>query len=309
MIITLSLNPCIDRILRIQKFNYGGMNRVVESQDDACGKAVNLALVAAELGAKVKCVGLLPDEDGTAVSKRLHHAGVQTDFLGVPGRLRVNIKLLDDEQRITTEINERGAPVGGDVPELLTARILSALNPGDWLILSGSMPNGFSPDYYAELIKRLRGICNCALDAEGEALKLGIIEGPALIKPNKAELEILLGRKVEGMDDAISAATAIRRDHHVGRVVVSMGELGAVMIDEAGALIAPAVKVKVNSTVGAGDSMLAALCCGLSVGKSSEGAFRMGMAAAAACVASEGLQLAEHARYESMLVKTSIRRL
>ena len=308
MIVTLSLNPCIDRTICVDKFLYGGMNRSVSTRDDACGKAVNLALVASSLGAEAKCVGLLPVEDGQKIAARLEKAGVLTQFLAVPGRLRVNIKLFDESQNVITEINERGSPAPDGTVDALWALLEREIHEGDWLVLTGSMPGGFGTDYYAQLAQRLGKRCRCVLDAEGEPLLAGISARPAMIKPNRAELEKLLSRKLHAFDEVLDAARKLH-DDGIERVVVSLGEEGALMVDDEGALFAPALKVCVRSTVGAGDSMIAGMLTGFARGCGREEAFSMGVAAAASSVASEGTQLVDAQVYCRMAEKTIVRRL
>ncbi len=308
MIITVSLNPSIDRTLSVQGFEYGGTNRVIKARDDAGGKATNLALVASALGAKAMCVGLLPEMDGAITRARLDAAGVKTAFVQVPGRLRVNIKLLDEAQGAITEINERGCSVDAASVDELTRLVFDTVGPGDVLVLTGSMPPGINLAYYAELARCCKGKCRCAIDAEGEPLELGVRENPDLIKPNRHELELLVGRKLSSLGEIASAAQEIQSSG-VGAVCVTMGGEGAVYVDAEGALFAPALKLKARSTVGAGDSMLAGLLCGLQQGKDRMRAFAMGVAAAAASVVSEGTSLVDANVYWDMMGRTTIQRL
>ena len=109
MICAVCLNPCIDRTVEIDKFTYGGMNRILTSREDGCGKGVNVALVARELGMESACIGYLFEENGELISERLKEAGAQEDCIWLPGRVRTNMKVFDRENSRITEINESGA--------------------------------------------------------------------------------------------------------------------------------------------------------------------------------------------------------
>lgn len=300
MIITVSLNPSIDRTLAVERFEYGSMNRVQNARDDACGKAVNLAIVAGTLGAQAVCVGLLPEDGGARIERRLEAHGVETRFIHVPGRVRVNIKLLDQAKRVITEINERGETATeaqlSELGELISARA----GPGDFLVLTGSMPPGCPQSAYETMIRAAPQGVRCVLDAEGDPLRLAIRAKPFLIKPNRLELEQLLGKKLDSIEQVREAAHGLIQSG-VSLVAVTLGPEGALLTDGEQTLFAPPIRLQARSTVGAGDSMLAGLLTGFSRGEALERAFRMGVAAASASVVSEGTRLVDADTYGQML--------
>ncbi|MDL2206943.1 1-phosphofructokinase family hexose kinase [Eubacteriales bacterium OttesenSCG-928-N13] len=308
MITTVSLNPSVDRTLSIDGFHYGGMNRVMSSRDDACGKAVNLAIVLSRLGASSSCIGFLAQQGATAFEQRLNENGVSHRFISTPGRVRVNIKLFDEQQHVITEINERGERVTQDDLAQLMQLAQQYARQSEYLVLTGSLPPGCPEDYYETLIRSVGDTCRCVLDADGAPFAKGLMAKPYFIKPNRAELESHLGRRLDTMDEIGRAADALVRQG-IALVCVTMGDQGALMASDDGLLFAPPLPLKVRSTVGAGDSLIGGVLHGLRSGEALADAFRMGVAAASASVVSEGTDLVDADIYRQMLDKTIVKRL
>ena len=282
MITSVSLNPSIDRTLGVENFTTGGLNRVLSQTDVAAGKGVNVALAAAALGADSECIGFMYQEGGSLFEKRLHQGNVHSDFLWCNGAVRVNVKVFDRSRGEITELNSSGTPVTEAQLEEMTRLVREHARKSDMLILSGSLPPACPVDYYKILAAAAEGEnCRVILDADGERLRAGIQARPFLIKPNRYELELLTGRKLDSIDLLLEAAQDCIRAG-VGAVAVSMGGEGALITDGKTALRTPGLKVEVKSTVAAGDSMIAGMAVGLSKGASLENAFRLGVAAATA---------------------------
>ena len=282
MITCVSLNPSIDRTLAVPRLVSGGLNRVASQTDVAAGKGVNVALAAAALGERAACIGFMYREGARLFEERLAGAGVAGDFVMCDGAVRVNVKVLDEERGEITEINSSGAPVTeAQLAQMAELALRHARNSGV-MILSGSLPQGCPGDYYrvlGEIAGKAR--CRVILDADGERLRLGLAAKPFLIKPNRSELELLAGRRLETVDALLDAALGCVRAG-VGVAAVSMGGDGALITDGKTALRTPGMKVEIRSTVAAGDSMIAGLAAGFGRGYSLEDAFRLGVAAATA---------------------------
>ena len=306
MITAVSMNPSIDKSLTIERFQYGSMNRVMSSRRDAGGKAINMSVVASTLGLQVKCVGFLWRENGRFIENRLLENGVESEFLWLDGAVRTNLKVLDAEQGVVTEINEPGGQVSEEDLEKLTGLVCAQAEDSDFLVLTGSLPPGCPKDFYARLIRAVEGLpCKCVLDAEGEALHLGLQARPNLIKPNRMELEMAVGRRLDSRSDVVKAAAELARSG-IDWVAVSLGGAGALLTDGEKTLFAPALKVPVNSTVGAGDSMVAGMLSGLLAEAPMEEVLRRGVACAAASVMAEGTRLTDKATYKSLLGQIKI---
>lgn len=280
MITSVSLNPSIDRTLTVDNFTAGGLNRVLGQTDVAAGKGVNVALAAAVLGADSECIGFMYREGGSLFEKRLHEGGVHSDFMWCEGAVRVNVKVFDRSRGEITELNSSGTPVTEDQLAEMTRLVQDHARRADTMILSGSLPPACPVDYY-RILAEVAGAegCRVILDADGERLRAGMKAKPFLIKPNRYELELLTGRKLDSIDLLLEAAQDCIREG-VGAVAVSMGGEGALITDGRNAFRIPGMKVDVKSTVAAGDSMIAGMAVGLGKGYALEEAFRLGVAAA-----------------------------
>ena len=282
MITSISLNPSIDRTLEVNSFTAGGLNRVQAQTDVAAGKGTNVALAAAALGEKSECIGFMYREGGRLFEERLAEGGAQSDFLWCDGAVRVNVKVFDREKGEITEINSSGTPVTEKQLEEMTELVLRHARNTDFLILTGSLPPACPVDYYRTLAEAAATEnCRVLLDADGERLRTGLLAKPFLIKPNRYELELLTGKKLESIETILSAARELV-DGGVGVVAVSMGGEGALITDGKEAWHTPGLKVDVKSTVAAGDSMIAGLAAGFNRGYGLKEAFRLGVAAATA---------------------------
>ncbi|MDO4546889.1 MAG: 1-phosphofructokinase family hexose kinase [Clostridia bacterium] len=304
MIISVSLNPSIDKSVSIESFNYGSMNRAKDVRYDAGGKAINLAYVASMLGLDVKCVGFTRKGGEDIILKRL--GDIKHDFISLPGSIRTNMKLLDLSRGTVTEVNEPGQAV--DEKDLAQAldKIMSCAVEADYIVLTGSVPPGCPKSFYAEVIARCGH--KCVLDAEGEALELGIRQKPYLIKPNRMELEMLVGRKLNTLREVCSAANDICA-RGVSVTAVSLGAEGALLTDSRQTFYAPAIKVNVKSTVGAGDSMLAGMISGLVDKAPLDEVLRRGVACASASITHEGTQLMDIDTCKSLLKEITVERM
>lgn len=282
MITSVSLNPSIDRTLGVENFTTGGLNRVLSQTDVAAGKGVNVALAAAALGSDSECIGFMYKEGGALFEERLHEGGVHSDFMWCEGAVRVNVKVFDQTRGEITELNSSGTPVTAEQLTEMTRLVQAHARKSDYLILSGSLPPACPVDYYRTLAEAAEGEnCRVLLDADGDRLRAGIKAKPFLIKPNRYELELLTGKKLDSIDLLLEAAQDCIREG-VGAVAVSMGGEGALITDGKSAFRTPGLKVEVKSTVAAGDSMIAGMAVGLSRGYPLEEAFRLGVAAATA---------------------------
>lgn len=290
MITAVGLNLSIDRTIELARLIPYGTNRALSTRLDPGGKAVNVALMAARLGAKASITGFMRAESARFFLERLETGGVEADFHTLPGAMRVNLKALDREAGAVTEFNEPGAPVAPEDLQIICEKVAARAARGGWLVLTGSLPPGCPRDFYLRLILAAGG-CDVALDADGEALALAIEGRPRLVKPNRKELEGLTGRAMDTMDDVRRGAMAlIERGAEIA--VVSLGDQGALAVGRGEGLFAEPPRVAVQSTVGAGDAMVAGLAVALENGADLKTALRTGVAAAGAAVGTPGTQAA-----------------
>jgi 1-phosphofructokinase len=306
MLITVNLNPCVDRTLWIKSFTRGGMNRVTGLRDDVAGKGINVSAALKALGIGSVCMGINYRDNGRAVDEWLDREGIPHDFVYAEGAVRTNIKLTEEDAGIMTEINQPG----NFVPESLVNEMIVkiAANKPDMLVLSGSRPKGVGADIY----KKISDACGCGvlLDAEGEALTLGMAakKPPLVIKPNLFELETAFGVKLPSVKDIAEFCAGIVKKG-IKRVCVSMGKDGALLIGNEGAYFSPAVDIEAKGVQGAGDSMVAGIVYALTKGLPPEEILKSAMAAAAASVSREGTLMCTKEGFEEMYKRVTVERI
>ena len=207
MITAVSMNPSIDRTLTVDGFIPGGLNRIVAKRDVAAGKGINVALTVSELGLDSECVGFMYRDGASQFEKRLMLNSTPYDFIWCEGSVRTNIKVFDRSTGTITELNESGMNVTEENLSKMVDLVVRHAENSDYLILSGSLPPGCPQDYYRTLIHAVEGLgCRCVLDADGERLKFGLEARPFMIKPNRYELETMIGRPLDGITDIREAA-------------------------------------------------------------------------------------------------------
>ena len=306
MIHAIYLNPTIDKTVYVKNLAPGGTNRVERLLLQAGGKGLNVAIGLTSLGQAASLIGFVYQGNASFIHEATKVHSIATHFLEYPGYCRTNTKIFDAGKEEVTELNETGPSVTKDMLEALETTLLKQVSKEDVVILTGSLPPGCKDDYYAHLMGRLP--CPCAVDAEGNALTRCLPLHPLLIKPNLHELELLLGRKLEGKADLKASACQIAKDGNT-IVAVSLGNKGALITDGNSTYQALPLSLSVDSTVGAGDSMLAGLLSVLSQGGNIQDALAMGSAMASASVILPGTSLATREQAEAFLPRISIQQI
>lgn len=309
MIITVTLNPAEDRFVTVRDFRPGGLNRVLSTRSFSGGKGNNVAGMVCRMGISCTATGFLSGRTGANIEENLTAAGVECAFIYTPGETRTNIKIIDEGSRICTELNEAGPPAGSEDTARLEETVARIARKGDVVVLSGSVPEGIPEDIYARLTRKARSLgALVVLDADGPSLIEGIKASPDAIKPNLHELSGLTGRTLETAEDAAEAVRAMHLAE--GRkVLVSMGPRGAMLFSNTSGWFAEAPDVPVRSTVGAGDSMTAAIAVGLLSGQSDEEILRHAVAYAGSVVMSEHYECLTEESVTGLLEKIRIHRL
>lgn len=256
-VVTVTLNPAIDRTVTISNFTAGAVNRVETARTNAGGKGVNVASMLAESGIRVGVTGFLGRENTSTFEELFARHGIADHFVRVAGQTRTGIKVADPVLHQTTDINFPGAAASAADLAAFTHQL--DMLGADCFVLAGSLPPGVDPGLYRELIHSLhsRGP-RVVLDASGAPLSLALAARPHLIKPNIHELSELLGRPLPDIAAVVPAARELV-SRGIETVVVSMGKDGACFVTAKEAVIARPPPVEVRSTVGAGDAMVAGL--------------------------------------------------
>ena len=300
MIITVTLNPAIDKTVTISNFTAGEVNRIETLRSDVGGKGINVSKCLKELGCESTAAAFWGGEAGRSGEAQLRESGVESLPVFIEGTTRTNMKIIDPEQGTNTDINEPGPQISPEELEQLIQKLDEKLNQGDILVLAGSIPAGISPDIYKELTIRYKekGV-KVFLDADGESFAEGIKASPYLIKPNIDELSRYAGEKITDIRGILKAVKPLLQSG-IEKIVVSMGAQGAVFIQKGRILIASSLNVPVLSTVGAGDSMVAALAYGEEKGLDEKKTYKLSMAMGAASVMCSGTQAPKASTVESL---------
>lgn len=298
-ILTLTLNPALDLTVELARLEPGQVNRSDAMHAHAAGKGVNVAQVLADLGHTLTVSGFLGEDNAQVFETLFAQRGFVDAFIRVPGETRSNIKLAEQDGRIT-DLNGPGPMVDETAQQALLAR-LEQIAPGhDVVVVAGSLPRGVSAQWLQALITRLKQLgLNVALDTSGEALRVALAAGPWLIKPNTEELADALGCAVVS---ELAQAQAAQRLHAEGieHVVISHGADGVNWFSVGSALHASPPKVTVASTVGAGDSLLAGMLHGLLGAHTPEQTLRSATAIAAMAVTQIGFGIHDTALLASL---------
>ena len=309
MIYTVTLNPALDKTVEIPGMALDTVNRITAMRTDPGGKGINVSKVIAKLGGTSVALALLGGGTGRAIADALEEMGLRCELQFVEGETRTNLKVVDPVNHTNTDLNEPGISVTSAVLDGLLDRLIGLLQTGDLVVLSGSLPKGAPGDTYYTWVARCKEAgAKVFLDADGALLAEGLRAAPDLVKPNQDELSRLVGHPLETVEALADAAGALLADG-VQKVVVSMGGKGALYVTRDTVLYAEGLKVPVGSTVGAGDSVVAALAVAETQGLSLEDTVRLSTATGAANVMCSGSQAAERSVIEELMPQVVFHRL
>ncbi|MDR2896513.1 MAG: 1-phosphofructokinase family hexose kinase [Propionibacteriaceae bacterium] len=280
-IITVTPNPAVDKTAYLDALLVGALNRLGRPTVDAGGKGINVSRTLEALGVASQASGFVGGGSGQQLLACLDGANFTLEFVPVGGATRTNLKVICANDGLT-ELNEAGPTVSTDEFNSLVDRLLDWAAPGVVLVFAGSLPPGIDPVTYVALIAACRDKGAIVIvDADGPTLRLATSVPGVIIKPNCFELGQLVGRETEPSLDESCALALDLIAQGVGLVLVSAGADGALFVDRRQVIRAPAVPVKVASTVGAGDAMVAALALAISRDWPLDEAARLAMACAA----------------------------
>ena len=260
MILTVTPNAAVDKTYRVEGFRLNAVNRPSQTYTVAGGKGINVARVYRTLGGSPIATGFLGGNQGRIVAEALQKEGIAADMVGVQGETRLCIAAIDPVTGTQTEINESGPEISSAEILKLFDRVTRLLSQEtfSFVVLSGSLPPGVSPTLYAELtdLARSRNTLT-ALDTSGEPLREGLKARPWMVKPNRAELEAVLGRPLQNRQEALQAAQQLQQSG-IEMVVLTLGAEGALLVNAAGAWSAVPPTIEFTGAVASGDSFLAA---------------------------------------------------
>lgn len=284
MILTVCMSPSTDVTIELDTFNVGKTNFVKSKTFSFGGKALNVAIGVKRLGGEPFATGLMYNENGYVFENALNKEGVPFTFAWNKGRVRENYKFIDSRSMLT-EVNDVGQEITKEKAEEVLNLIRLQSSRSSVTVLSGGLPKNLSPEFYGEMVKAVHTSSLKIVDASGQRLFSAIAEGVDLVKPNIDELESALGRTVADQQDMIQGCRELI-DRGAKRVLLSLGKQGAIITDGVRSYHCKSMNVAVNSTVGAGDAMVAAAALKLQEDAPLSEILRSGVAAGTARVMS-----------------------
>ncbi len=299
MILTVCMSPSTDVTIELDSLNIGKTNIVKSKTLSFTGKALNVAIGVARLGHEAYTTGLMYNENGYMFESALDKEGIPFTFVWNKGRVRENYKFIDSRSMLT-EINDVGEEVGKEKTEevLGMVRMLSARS--GVTVLSGGLPRGVEDSYYGRLARAVDSKSLKIVDATGQRMFAALEQEVDLVKPNLDELENMLGRHISNKEEMLAACKELL-DRGAKRVLLSLGKQGAVITDGKETYYCKSLNVAVNSTVGAGDGMVAAAAIKLEQGASLQDILRAGVAAGTATVMTAGQVSFTKEKYNEVL--------
>ena len=288
MIVTVTMNPAIDKTVDVESFVHGGLNRVKHIIMDAGGKGINVSKTIKALGGDSIATGFLGGNNGNAIANMLESDQVNAQFVIVDGETRINTKIVEADGTVT-ELNEAGPKIFEEEQKHFEEQLIQYAKEGTWFVLSGSVPTGVPKTIYGDIIRKMheKG-AKVFLDADGELFTESLAAKPDIIKPNRVELEKYIGAEHSLTEEELLSVGNDLLDKGIGTVIISLGHEGALFLTKEQSLKCPAISVKVQSTVGAGDALVAAFTYGMDMGEDFESCAKLGIATSAGAVSTEG---------------------
>lgn len=292
-VITITLNPSLDKTYLVQGLLPGKLNRVQTVFEDAAGKGINVSKNIQSWGFQSVAFGFLGGYVGRRMEELLDQV-IECDMVLIEGTTRINIKIKDEISGDLTEVNEPGPVVGKEDVEKLVSKLQNSIEQNDVVVVSGSAPKGVDATLYQQLIEvaKSKGAF-VALDADKEAFLKGLQSIPSMIKPNEVEVQWAIKKQEPCTLDELVTFGKSKIREGIEWVVISRGKDGAIFMDATQTLIGKGLKVDVKSPIGAGDAMVSGMIFGKCSGWDFETTCRFAMAASVAAVVTEGTKTSD----------------
>jgi 1-phosphofructokinase family hexose kinase len=294
LVLTVTPNPSIDLLFDAGRLEWDDANRLADPRRRPGGQGINVTRAVRVLGGTSEAVALLGGGTGRELAGILAAEGTPLHTVDADGETRTFVAVREWDTGRSLLLNARGpsrTPADARTLADVVRDRLASVRPA-WLACCGSLPSGFAPDFYAELVGLARSAgCRVVVDCDGDALRVAAEAGCDLLVPNQHEAERLTGRRVSGVEGALAAARLLC-SRGTPLVAVTLGADGAVLADSGGSQVRARPPVIVGgSAVGAGDAFLAGLLLALASGEDLQTVLIRGVAAAAATLRSRGTDL------------------
>ena len=306
MIVTLTINPAIDRTVLVDRLAFDDRAYILSSTEEAGGRGINASRVIASFGGKTIAILTSGGQAGEKIQELLSDEQFRSQVVRIGRESRLNLTI-SDKQGLTVKLNERGALVTADELNQLRDLVESSISHASWLMLCGSLPPGVPPHFYCELIAMARAKkVRTLLDTDGDALLHALEEQPSVIKPNQQEAERLLNTALITRSQILEAAGRLRRMGPEA-LILSLGTRGAIAAtaEEMWEVLPP--RTEALCPIGAGDALAAAFVWGMDRKKTFTDAVRWGVAAGTASAALPGLSFASFEQTKAVYKQVTVR--
>ena len=311
MIITVTLNPALDKTLEVPNFTPGRRHRSVEQVTMPGGKGVNVARAIKRLGQPVIATGLAGGATGTRILEALNGEAILNAFVRIRDESRTNTAVLDPTTGLQTEINERGPAVMPQELELFRDKLLYLAKGASMCVFAGSLPRGIDPEIYADLIREVKRLdVVTVVDTEGEPLRLATRAEPNVISPNELEAEELVGQEFNDVADRAQAVVEMTR-LGAGEAIMTVrdGCYASVLDDSVGLYRVSVEEQEARSRIGSGDAFLAGYVAARYAGRSPVECLRYGVACGAESIQHFGAGVLDPAKVDRLLAEVEAERL
>ena len=303
MIYTVTLNPSIDFIVKVEKLEIGETNRAYYDNKIPGGKGIMVSKLLHSLGLKSINIGFIGGKTGEFIKESLEKINILTDFTEIKNDTRINIKL---KSEMETEINTQGPIINNNEINDFFNKI-NFLDKKDIVVLSGSIPSSLKDDFYIDIIKKIKNKnLDFIIDTTGNQLMKSLEYKPLLIKPNKNELEELFNIKIDKLEEIKEYGEKLLQ-LGAENVIVSLGKDGALFFSKDESYYAYPVKGDLVNSVGAGDSMIGGFLYGLNKNLSKLDSFKWAVASGSATAFSEDIGNKEF--IEELYLKVVIKKI
>lgn len=300
MIYTLTTNPSIDYVMRLDEFCDGKTLRSTAEEKYAGGKGIMVAKILKNLGDDPINLGFLGGFTGEFIKKELARLEIKENFTRVAADTRINVKLKYDTE---TEINAKGPAITKEEVEDFYKK-LGDINKDDYLIISGSLPKSLGKDFYKEVIEKTG--CKFSIDIANKEVLDYLKYKPVLIKPNEEELANIFETEIRNEDDLIKYAKKLN-SLGAKNVIVSLGAAGSIFVDDKNIYKADVIKGELINSVGAGDSMVGGFIYAISKGYDKLDAYKLAIACGTATAFSP--DIASRTKIEEMSKKVEVKEI
>lgn len=291
MIYTVTLNPAVDFQYVVPRLDLNQVLRATHTHIHPGGKGFNVSRMLAELQVESTALGIVGGQQGNFLKEGLQALGIETKLIEIAGETRVNVSVVTERRDTYFKVNEAGPQVEDSTMDQLLELIKDLASPGDWWVLSGSVPPGVDANIYAEIINTVRAVgASTILDTSGQPLSLGVEARPTIVKPNAEEALQLTQSPFSDIQQTIAVAGKIRQ-LGAENVVISLDKDGAVLHDGKQTWFASAPVIFEKNSIGAGDSLVAGLVHKLVQNEPLPQALKWGIACGSATASQSGTSI------------------